>query len=214
MRNGAGVPASTTGAAGDFYINTSNNTLFGPKVGTSWGTGVSLVGPAGGTGAAGSNGTNGTNGVGSTLKDANGVVLGTVLTSTRTNIFFQTSTGYQTTINWIGTFPAAQIYYTGAPVSGVCSGTAYLNALGSATPQNIYGKTMSFSYSLNTLMVPAASTLQPDGTAAAVPTAALLGFDNPTCLAQSSSTPNYLLTPISRAAAGLPATIATPLSIE
>jgi hypothetical protein len=51
---GSGNPSSGTGIDGDFYINTTTNTLFGPKVGGLWPTGVSLVGPTGATGAAGS----------------------------------------------------------------------------------------------------------------------------------------------------------------
>jgi hypothetical protein len=38
---------------GDFYINTATNTLFGPKAGGAWPSGVSLVGPTGATGPAG-----------------------------------------------------------------------------------------------------------------------------------------------------------------
>ena len=59
---------TTQGVDGDFYINTSSNTLFGPKSGGSWPSGVSLVGaqgsagPAGPAGAAGSAGTIGATG--------------------------------------------------------------------------------------------------------------------------------------------------------
>jgi hypothetical protein len=69
--NGAGVPSTGTGANGDFYINTSNYDIYGPKTSGSWGSATSLVGPTGATGstgsqgatgAAGTNGTNGTNG--------------------------------------------------------------------------------------------------------------------------------------------------------
>jgi hypothetical protein len=53
--SGAGAPATTIGVAGNFYIETSNHTLFGPATHTCnplpchtiWGTGTSLVGPAG-----------------------------------------------------------------------------------------------------------------------------------------------------------------------
>ncbi len=57
--NGTSAPGSGIGTDGDFYINTATNTLYGPKAGGSWPTGVSLVGPQG---TAGTNGTNGTNG--------------------------------------------------------------------------------------------------------------------------------------------------------
>ena len=45
--NGTSNPTAAIGANGDFFINTSSNTLFGPKAAGAWPTGVSLVGPAG-----------------------------------------------------------------------------------------------------------------------------------------------------------------------
>ncbi len=43
--NGTGVPANNTlGIDGDFYINTSNYTFYGPRTGGIWGAGVSLFG--------------------------------------------------------------------------------------------------------------------------------------------------------------------------
>lgn len=44
--NGTADPLNTVGVAGDFYINTSTNLLFGPKTAV-WPAGVSLVGPKG-----------------------------------------------------------------------------------------------------------------------------------------------------------------------
>ncbi|VDH02610.1 collagen-like protein [Bergeyella zoohelcum] len=38
------------GTDGDFYINTTTNTLFGPKTGSNWGSGKSLIGPKGANG--------------------------------------------------------------------------------------------------------------------------------------------------------------------
>jgi hypothetical protein len=75
--NGSGVPSSELGSNGDFYINTINYDIYGPKSSGAWGSATSLVGPTGATGstgaqgatgstgatgAAGTNGTNGTNG--------------------------------------------------------------------------------------------------------------------------------------------------------
>lgn len=71
LLNGIGVPSSAIGKMGDFYIDTFNNYLYGPKGSVAWPSGVSLIGPAGATGpqgpvgatgAAGQNGTNGSNG--------------------------------------------------------------------------------------------------------------------------------------------------------
>ena len=70
-------PSSINGNNGDFYINTTNNTLFGPKAGGNWPTGISLIGAqgpigltgaTGSTGATGPAGTNGTNGQNTLVK--------------------------------------------------------------------------------------------------------------------------------------------------
>ncbi|MGO9022597.1 MAG: hypothetical protein ACLQVJ_30040 [Syntrophobacteraceae bacterium] len=54
--SGAGAPASGTGNNGDWYINTSTWSIYGPKASGAWpGSGTSLVGPTGATGANGIN---------------------------------------------------------------------------------------------------------------------------------------------------------------
>lgn len=63
LLNGTTNPLATIGAAGDFYINTVTNILFGPKT-TVWpSTGVSLVGPPGATGLTGAVGPQGIQGL-------------------------------------------------------------------------------------------------------------------------------------------------------
>jgi hypothetical protein len=42
--NGAGAPSAGTGANGDFYINTTNHSIYGPKAAGAWGSPTSLVG--------------------------------------------------------------------------------------------------------------------------------------------------------------------------
>jgi hypothetical protein len=60
VRNGAGAPAAGFGNVGDFYINTTDSSLYGPKSSSSgWGLSTSLVGPRGLTGLTGTAGTNG-----------------------------------------------------------------------------------------------------------------------------------------------------------
>ena len=55
MLNGSGAPASGLGNDGDFYIDTNNDDLYGPKASGSWGSATSIVqGPTGPTGATGS----------------------------------------------------------------------------------------------------------------------------------------------------------------
>jgi hypothetical protein len=54
--NGSGTPSSDLGTNGDFYIDKTNWSIFGPKVLGVWGSGTSLIGPQGATGATGATG--------------------------------------------------------------------------------------------------------------------------------------------------------------
>jgi hypothetical protein len=83
LLNGTGTPSGATGGNGDFYLDTSTSTLYGPKAGGTWPEGVNLigaagppgpVGPMGMPGAPGTNGTDGTNGTNGTngMDGANG----------------------------------------------------------------------------------------------------------------------------------------------
>ena len=56
LLNGKGAPKSTLGIDGDFYIDTNNMNMYGPKAKSKWPIAISLKG------TAGTNGTNGTNG--------------------------------------------------------------------------------------------------------------------------------------------------------
>ena len=61
--NGNNIPAAGVGNNGDFYLNTSNNTLYGPKAAGSWPlSGILLVGPKGDQGVAGVKGDTGATG--------------------------------------------------------------------------------------------------------------------------------------------------------
>jgi hypothetical protein len=60
--SGSGTPSSGTGVNGDFYIDTTNNLIFGPKSAGAWGSGTSIVGPTGATGATGATGPQGATG--------------------------------------------------------------------------------------------------------------------------------------------------------
>ena len=57
LLNGKGAPKSTLGINGDFYIDTLNMNIYGPKAKGKWPKAVSLKG------ASGTNGTNGVNGL-------------------------------------------------------------------------------------------------------------------------------------------------------
>lgn len=47
VRSGSGVPAAELGVDGDFYIDTTAHTLYGPKTTGAWGSATSIVGPQG-----------------------------------------------------------------------------------------------------------------------------------------------------------------------
>jgi len=131
-------------------------------------------------------------------------VLGRLLTWSRNAVTFKTSTNHVVTMNMDGSFPTAQIYYTGAG----CTGTAYLNSGGTANSE-IYGRVASWSGSLNSFVVP--TTVGADGVSVSVAfTAATI--DNPACGANAGARDGWLLQTVTRAAIGLPATITTPIS--
>jgi hypothetical protein len=174
-----------------------------------------LKGDKGDTGAAGAKGDKGDPGIqgppgqgGPALVDANNVSLGRVISYTRYAATVVTSTGYQIDIPFDGVFKPAQIYYTGAG----CTGTAYLNDGNGGTPpfDAISGKWLVYSGSMNTLMAPA--TVANGFSMGEAFTAATI--DNPSCGASAGTRSGWKLQPITRTAAGLPASIATPLTLQ
>jgi hypothetical protein len=56
LRNGSGAPSGGTGSDNDFYIRTSDWTIYGPKASGSWGSGTALNGSDGSDGIDGANG--------------------------------------------------------------------------------------------------------------------------------------------------------------
>jgi len=60
--SGKGAPKSTKGIDGDFYIDTTNMNMYGPKASDKWPAPVSLKGTAGTNGTNGSNGLTGATG--------------------------------------------------------------------------------------------------------------------------------------------------------
>ena len=46
--SGSAVPDPALGQSGDFYIDTTTYSIYGPKTGSGWGTPTCLIGPAGG----------------------------------------------------------------------------------------------------------------------------------------------------------------------
>jgi hypothetical protein len=106
--SGTGAP-TTQGISGDFYVDTAANRIYGPKVGSSWGSGVSLVGPQGIqgiqgpiglTGATGATGASGQNGASLNAYDAYGNNLGKVVSAVNWSVsVYDTSSNEIYTIN-------------------------------------------------------------------------------------------------------------------
>lgn len=57
------IPPTTEGVDGDYYIDTTTDTIYGPKTLGVWGSGTSLIGPAGTPGTPGAPGSNGSPGL-------------------------------------------------------------------------------------------------------------------------------------------------------
>ena len=95
--SGTTVPASTLGAVGDFYLDTSSpETLYGPKTSTGWpSTGTGLVGPQGAAGTNGNTILSGTTAPASTLGAVGDFYLDT--SSPETLYGPKTSTGWPST---------------------------------------------------------------------------------------------------------------------
>lgn len=167
------------------------------------------AGPIGVTGPAGPQGPAGASG-GMELKDGNGDTVGTVLSIARNSVTVMTSKGYLLVVGWDGKIAPAQAYYTSAG----CTGTAYLNS-GGDRPSWLYGKTLVYLGSANTLAVPAAL----DGTGAAANTAFTAAtIDNPDCGDSAGERHGWKLKATNAADTGLPAGVtnqfATPLAVN
>ncbi len=59
LLHGAGAPSALLGADGSYYIDDSAHRLYGPKTGSSWGSGVIMEGSDGADGAPGAQGAQG-----------------------------------------------------------------------------------------------------------------------------------------------------------
>jgi hypothetical protein len=75
--NGKGVPATSLGINGDFYIDTRSLLIYGPKAKGKWSLPKNLQGPIGATGVTGISGSDGKNGSDAKSGTANANVVGT-----------------------------------------------------------------------------------------------------------------------------------------
>jgi hypothetical protein len=210
-------PAGATGAAGPIGpVGPQGDE--GPKGATG------STGPAGSNGSKGDKGDKGDAGpagpagpagagAGVTLRDGNGVTLGRVLNATETQVFVLTSAGYQVTLAWTG----ALVKYTQLYYSGTCASpgtTTWLNS-GNSQVRSISGRQVVYSTLRGTLMAP--KTVGADGTSTSGAMAGQSGESPSTNVCTDSATPNntgFEMQAITRAAVGLPSTIATPLSLN
>jgi len=119
-----GVPSSTLGIDGDFYIDIKSMNMYGPKVKNKWPLPISLQGPAGPIGPSGVDGKNGSSGSSSSSVGATGpagpagpsnvqsVSISNWTLSTNTPAGISESTGF-------GTLEAGKKYYFTIIVKGV-----------------------------------------------------------------------------------------------
>jgi hypothetical protein len=146
LLNGTTAPGSGVGSAGDFYLNTATNTLYGPKdASTGWPAGVSLVGPQGPTGPAGAPGTSDTtwqftwdSGTNYVVKDVT-VRLGSQYVSKTSNINKPPESNPS---DWELALSKGDTGATGAPGAAGADGKTILN--GTSAPSNGIGTNGDF----------------------------------------------------------------------
>ena len=131
--SGSGAPASGTGSDGDFYVDTTNTRIYGPKASGAWGSGTSLVGPAGATGSAGAAGSTGATG-------AAGAAATVSVGSTTTG-----EAGTSATVSNTGTSSAAVLAFT------IPRGDT--GATGSTGPSGVASATAPITYNSGTQTV-------------------------------------------------------------
>jgi hypothetical protein len=159
--NGTADPSSGAGVDGEFYINTTTQTIFGPKTSGAWPTGIPLVGPAGVAGTNGTNGTNGLNVLNGTSDPTSGIgVNGEFYINTSSNKIFgpKTSGAWPTGIPLVG--PA------GVAGTNGTNGTNGLNVLnGTSDPTSGIGVNGEFyiNTSSNKIFGPKTSGAWPAG---------------------------------------------------
>ena len=156
-------PTGATGATGPMgptgLVGATGNT--GPT-GATGATGIGVTGPTGATGNIGATGPTGATGPAGTggglvVKDANGVVLGTLASfgsgptspNSTSVIWVYTAQKYLVGIDMAGTLVSPQTFYY---MQGGCTGTVYLNSGGAATTHG-YGKSAFWSIANKQLYV-------------------------------------------------------------
>jgi len=107
-------PLPAQGIPGDFYLNTATMTMFGPKVGSSWGAGTLIVGPPGPQGVPGPQGNQGPPGpAGNTI--LNGIGPPVDYMGRDGDFYVDTSANYMYGPKASGHWPTPGYYIVGPP---------------------------------------------------------------------------------------------------
>jgi len=138
-QQGAGAPGSGVGSNGDFYLNTTNGDIYGPKAAGAWGSIIFNIaegqegpagpaGPTGATGAAGPAGADGRTLLSGTSAPGSGVgANGDFFINTATSVFYGPKAG--------GAWPA------GVSLVGPAGATGAVGPTGPAGPAGAAGAT-------------------------------------------------------------------------
>lgn len=153
------------------------------------------------------------------LVDANGTTLGRVVNAGRDEVTIVTSTSYLVTLKWNGIYSTTSTLYFTNYSGGTCGGDAYLLSASSTSSATIYGRTLVWSNGSGTLMAPNVGSLGADGASYSMQPAAwgisLSGVEQNGVCSAAGATSAFMwsLSPVSKATAGLPVAITSPLTI-
>ena len=136
LLGGSANPGSDVGSSGDFFLNTTTGTLFGPKAGGAWpATGLTLMGATGPAGAAGPQGAPGADApVGSRLQS--GLSAPSNADGVNGDFYLNMSTGVLYGPKTAGVWPSATI-----ALGGVTGPMGPQGLVGSIGPQGLTGST-------------------------------------------------------------------------
>lgn len=159
-------------------------------------------------GAAGANGGGG----GLNVYDANNVALGALVYTSSYGVTVRTAQGYFVDYSWSGRFFESQIYYSTASCNP-SGATRWLNA-GGATTELLTTKWVYWEGSGGGFLVPQDNgAANNDSLSAAVSFSASSLWNYGSCQSGGNNS-GWPLTPVTRATAGIPASIAAPLKIQ
>lgn len=199
---GPAGPAGPTGATGPQGLQGTPG-----SAGTTGATGP--AGPAGPTGATGATGPAGPAGAGARVRDANGVVIGSLVGVTNTGVTVLNSGGYLFEVFWNGQVANRQTYFASADCTGA---TAAINGGGTAGLK-MYGKTIIRSSTGQFYKIASFnSNLEATSATGLFTKNSIDNLAPSNCSVSGATAANgWLLTAINSTDVGIPATIVPPL---